>query len=196
MHDYNVNGTQKRFIYYYLSVIAIGLSSLVPLLLGVFNDVTGIALSLTVSSAAIFSLLYFVFDRLLWRLPFLGIPDFTGDWKCEGFSYKYDDSAEQEWSGVVHVQQTWDKILVTLETANSKSASVSLSANVEALPGHGFRLKYLYSNEPLPGNKELHSHYGYSNILFTKDLGSGVGKYFTNEERKTYGTMNLTKVKK
>lgn len=196
MHEYNVNGTQKRYIYYYLSVVSIGLSSLIPLGLRFITDTTGMALSITISSAAIFSFLYFAFNRLLWKIPLLGIPDFTGDWKCEGFSYKYDDTVEQTWSGIVHIQQTWDKILVTLETENSKSASVSLSANIENLPGHGFRLKYLYSNEPMPGNKELHSHYGHCNILFSKDRSTGTGKYFTNEERKTYGTMNLTKVTK
>lgn len=196
MHDYNIHGTQKRITYYYLSVISIFLSTAIPQALQTLSQKIGVPIIITVSSAAFFSVLYFLYDRFIWRLPILGIPNLSGDWECSGKSFKYCEENNRNWTGVIHIRQTWRQILITLDTEDSKSVSISLSGSMIKLSGLGIKLHYLYSNQPKPDHKELHPHLGHCEIIFSNDFTTGKGNYFTNQERLSYGSMNLKRISK
>lgn len=191
MHDYNVMGNNRKMMYYYLAVISISISSLIPLLCNFINTIFSISVSITLSAATIYTVLYFLLDRFFWKIPFFGIPDISGDWICKGISYKYLTKIERDWNGVIHIEQTWNRILITLDTEKSKSMSISMSASIELLKGRGCTLDYLYSNVPNPNFLELHSHIGHCHIIFDKLVKNGEANYFTNQERETYGSMSI-----
>lgn len=191
MHEYNVIGNSKPKIYYYMVIFSIALSSFVPKIVKVFSNITGISITITISSALIYTGLYFLIERVFWKIPIFGIPNFSGDWICSGTSNKYNSIEKHEWSGMLHIKQTWKKILISLDTVESKSISISLSGSIIKLPGIGYKLNYLYSNNPRPESKDLHSHIGHCQIIFDEKISNGNASYFTNQERSTYGSMTL-----
>lgn len=149
-----------------------------------------------ISSMAVFGLLYFAFDRVLWRLPpirkILLVPDLNGRWIVEGrTTIKKGEPVDWRWNGVMTISQSWSSISVTQRTSHSPSHSTAASLYRE--PGRGYRLIYHYDNNPLPDQQELSRHCGLCNLLFTEDARSAEGQYFTDRDRLTVGTMQLTK---
>jgi len=109
MHEYNVIGNTKKYIYYYLSILSISISSLIPIFFRFFTNVTGITISIIISSSTIFTILYFLFDKLVWKIPILGIPNISGDYECIGKSMKYNSSTEHAWNGFIHISQNMEQ---------------------------------------------------------------------------------------
>jgi len=124
------------------------------------------------------------------------MPNLKGEYDCTGKSYKYNKDEIRDWSGILKITQTWSKTLIVLETESSKSMSISLSASIVRLEGKGYLLRYLYSNEPKPDYFELKTHLGHCHITFNEMTNKGHGIYFTNQDRKSYGSFILTRRKK
>lgn len=148
--------------------------------------------------AAIYPMLYWIFDYYLWKMPGLstlvGVPNISGKWECAGLtvSNNGDGSKPGEWHGVVTITQNWDKIKIFLITDNSISESISASLVKE--PGLGVKLMYSYENRPKTAACNLAKHTGYSELLFNPEFTSAEGGYFNNMGRITHGSMKLTKV--
>jgi len=152
------------------------------------------ALSL-VGAGAVFLVLYWLFDRHIWRWRRIGallkVPDLRGEWNCVGRTLNQDGSTRFEWSGTVTIVQTWDKLRVRLRT--KQSGSNSMAAALLYDEADGFRLLYNYRNDPRIGESELSAHLGCAEVVFSKDLKSGEGEYFNGHGRNTFGTMYLTR---
>lgn len=148
------------------------------------------------SAGAIFSVLYWVFDRFLWRYPkmigVLKVPDLSGDWSCVGQSISKEGKLSYNWEGTVTIVQTWDKIRVRLKTAQSGSNSITAAIIFDE--ADGYRLLYNYRNDPHIGEVELKSHSGFADILFDKDAKTASGEYFNGNGRFTFGTMHLKRL--
>jgi hypothetical protein len=78
-----------------------------------------------------------------------------------------------------------------MKTGASMSNSVSASLFHEV--GIGYRLLYLYESEPYADQLELGKHSGAAEILFAENCSSGEGNYFTDQHRRTVGTLRLTR---
>jgi hypothetical protein len=147
-----------------------------------------------VGAASVFSALYWVFNRYLWKCtPFciaLKVPDVSGDWLCAGETIDANDgSVERTWSAEVTILQSWDKIRVRLRTKESGSNSISAALMWD--DADGYVLLYHYRNDPLVGQPELKAHRGFAELTFTKDLQSANGQYFNGFGRPTSGRMHL-----
>lgn len=147
-----------------------------------------------VSSIAVFGTLYFAFDRFLWRRSFLRrfllVPDLNGAWEVTGRTIiKNGTEYEWHWDGEIRIAQSWSKIRIVLKTA--KSASKSIAASLYREPGEGYRLIYHYDNTPTLDRNDMHRHCGLCDLVFDDGASEAVGKYFTDRDRLTVGTMTL-----
>lgn len=146
------------------------------------------------SVAGIFGLLYFMFDRFIWkwhllrRLDIVTIPDLNGVWRGEIESSHDQDS--QPLQASVVISQRWSKILVELETeeSHSKSVAASFLTSCSLSP----ELVYAYVNEPKPkAQKSMEMHKGTARLAFTGQ--SLEGDYYTGRGRRTIGSIRLTR---
>jgi hypothetical protein len=200
MHDYSIDRHPKEKILFFLAFVAI---SVAPLLNDLIHEMvtylkasTGWS-SPTITAIPVFGIfiaIYILFDRYLWKLrwlrTFLLVPDLNGKWECSGqTTLKNAVPATNKWIGEITITQSWSKILVHLKTDNSKSKSISASLFHEI--GVGYRLLYQYNNDPSADQLDLSKHLGSAEVLFSEDCTNGAGNYFTDQHRRTVGTLNI-----
>jgi len=202
-HEYALlGGVNRAFIGRYISLAASAVSGLIVFSVlsavdlaekfGIPVNLPPTALSL-VGAGAVFSLLYMLFDKFIWRWGYaskwLKVPNLSGEWGCTGQTINDEGQIRYEWDADVTICQTWDKIRVRLRTAQSGSNSIAAALVYDE--ADGFRLLYNYRNDPYAGQAELRSHVGFANILFDKSLTSGSGEYFNGHGRPTFGRMTF-----
>ena len=184
MHTYSMRGCPRERYVFYISLIAVAIIAIARQTAGYFGVI------ITVTTLTVFGILFFVFDRWLWRqpklVPIVGIPNLSGAWNVSGKTEGADGN-EREWNGTAHIEQTWSRIAISIQTGISRSRSAV--AAIERDPGHGIRLVYGYMNDPKTINEELQSHKGTCEIVFSDDLKSAEATYFNDHQRRTCGTM-------
>jgi hypothetical protein len=195
MHAYATNFPWHPRLLLGMALLAIGISSAIGWVCAQVEGWWGIPVG-GISSIAVFSILYFAFDRYLWRLQilrrFLLIPDLNGEWEVTARTVgKRGECVDWPWTGTITVAQSWSKICIALKT--SQSASTSIAASLYREPPHGYRLIYHYDNKPNADQQEIHRHCGLCDILFDDGASEGSGQYFTDKDRLTAGRMALKK---
>lgn len=203
MHPYTTNGKNKTKV---ISWLAFTSTIIAPILTAVTNNQLqqlsakfgNISFSaISISATVVFGLCWFVLVNLAWKFflvrRILDVPDISGDWVCKGLGLKYDDaSVRNEWEGTLSICQKYDEIEIILNTKNSLSHSYSSIAYLENHGNGECILTYMYSNTPFVNSTDLHKHEGFCVITFKND-GTAMGNYYTNTDRKSYGTMELKK---
>jgi hypothetical protein len=195
MHSYSTNSPIPPKHIAYLMLAAVIVSGVVGTVVQYANTQFGWTLG-GISAMALFSGLYFLFDRVIWKYRWvqriLLVPDLNGTWHCQGKTlYKGGAPKEYLWTATINIRQSWSRITIVQGTAQSGSQSIAASIYQE--PGNGYRLIYHYDNKPKLGERELGRHCGLCNLLFTEAGDSAVGEYFTDKDRMTSGTMTLTR---
>lgn len=189
MHTYSMRGYSRERYVFCLSFLAVLVIAIAKQAAGYF----GVVVSVTTFS--MFAGLFFVFDRWVWRLPWIaivvGIPNLAGTWRVTGRT-DGADGQPREWAGKAIIEQTWSRIAISVETEQSRSRSGM--AAVERDPGHGFRVVYGYESAPKATDNELQSHKGTCEVVFSNDLGVAEATYFNNHQRRTCGTMEWKRV--
>ncbi|WP_243720328.1 hypothetical protein [Luteimonas aestuarii] len=144
-----------------------------------------------VGAGTVYFVLYWLFNRSLWRLPLIGralkIPDLQGQWICDGTSFHAPGADAQRWTGEISIAQSWDRLRIRLKTDQSGSDSV-VAALMHDEAG-GFRLFYTYRNDPRIDQHELRHHMGFCDMLISEDQKSAAGEYFNGRGRSTFGQM-------
>ena len=160
--------------------------------LGLNVNLPPTALSLA-GAGAVYGVLYFALDRYFWRKPMIGallkVPDLAGTWLVNGTPLESDIA--QPWNGRMTIVQTWDKLRIHLEAAQSNSDSLSAALQHDAAVG--YRLMYHYRNQPDVAARNLAPHHGFAELTFAPDCQSAKGDYFNGRGRNTFGTMTLTR---
>ena len=196
MHDYAIFGHDRAAIGRWLGVASIILAGAISQLIVNIYQWTGIEAisSATVTTAAVYFVLHWIFNKYAWRIPFFKIPDLSGKWNIIGQTLNEDGSIKHEWEAQIAIEQTWKDIAIRLK--NHTSQSYSQTATLEKRHGFGdWLLSYSYTNEPATNQfHELNSHKGYCQIEFDGDVIEGDASYFNNNGRRTFGTMKLQKV--
>lgn len=200
MHDYSIDRHPKEKILFVLAFAAISaapqLNDLIHRLV-TYLEVNAGWSSPPVTAIPVFGLfigIYVLFDRHLWKIrwlrKFLLVPDLNGKWLCSGQTTLKDGaSVTYEWTGEMTITQSWSRILVHMNTGNSQSKSISGSLFHEV--GVGYRFLYQYNNDPAADQLDLSKHSGSAEILFSEDCKKGAGHYFTDQHRRTVGTLSL-----
>ncbi len=204
-HEYALlGGVNRSRVGRYISLAAATVSGIVVLgalsfvniaqMYGMPFNLPPVVLSL-LSAGTVFVFLYYLFDRYCWRWrilsPALKVPDLAGVWKCDGQSLNPDKSPNFSWAGRVTIVQTWDRIRLHLATSTSSSDSITAAIIRDEVDG--FRVLYNYRNNPAINAKDLAAHFGFSELVFNKELTSATGEYFNGHGRFTFGTMKLTR---
>jgi hypothetical protein len=205
-HEYALlGGVNRSQIGRYLNLLAASVSAVIVFILLAAVDfakqfdipanLPPVVLSLA-GAASVFAALYWLFDRYAWKWPqlgrFLKVPDLSGDWHCDGQTINPDKSPGYVWEAKVTIIQSWDRIRVRLATKQSGSNSVAAALLCDEVDG--YRLLYHYKNDPNIGERDLASHRGFAELIFSKDRKSGQGEYFNGHGRYTFGTMTLRKI--
>ncbi|APP74213.1 hypothetical protein [Xanthomonas vesicatoria] len=146
-----------------------------------------------IGAGTVYLILYWLFDRHLWRQPWMGrflkVPDLQGQWSCEGTSYNgAGEVSARSWSGTVSVAQSWDRLRIRLTTEQSGSDSV-VAALMHDEAG-GYRLFYNYRNDARIDQHDLDNHVGFCDMTVSADQQRAEGDYFNGRGRSTYGRMH------
>lgn len=198
MHEYSVSGHPREKIIFWVAFISIALGPfLMDEVINAYTFVTGKTLSLTIAVSVVFTAIYFLFNKYLWKVKFFGkvfsFPNLSGTWVCKGSTLNSDGEIEFSWDGKVRIEQTWDKVLITLITDKSKSQSLSVVGGVCHVPTVGYKLSYSYANVPSIDQVALDRHEGFCQLTFSEDMTSAQGHYFNGQGRFTFGKMILNR---
>jgi hypothetical protein len=202
-HEYALlNGLSRTHVGRWLGVVAAIVSAAIVYILlsiEVIGSILGYSVKISpsvlslVGAGSVFSVLYWLFDKWLWRWKLVGqllkVPDLNGEWDCTGETLQQDGSTKYNWAGNVVIVQSWTKIRVRVRTGQSISNSSSAALIFDE--ADGYRLFYSYRNEPAIGETELMSHRGFAEITFDKDIREGIGEYFNGYSRFTFGKITL-----
>jgi len=203
-HEYSVLGHSRAVVGRYLAAIAAAIASAAVLAVGAslnlaeffgVRDALPEVILWPLSAGVVWVVVYAFFNTVAWRWPlvirFMKVPNLSGEWAVEGQTLDHDQNPTFAWSGTLTIVQTWEKIRVCLKTA--QSSSTSLSASIFYEEGEGYRLTYNYRNDPKADQKELRTHVGFADLVFTPNLDFAEGDYFNNKGRVTQGTMRLSR---
>ena len=148
------------------------------------------------SAVGIYKVLYYAFDRFIWKWPplrrfgLVTVPNLNGSWQGQlTSSYTLDNNVH---SISVVITQQWSKILVRLdaEESNSKSVAASFLTNDPTSP----ELVYVYENDPMAmAPKSMQIHSGTARLRLTGSTLSG--QYYTGRGRGTIGDIVLERAK-
>ena len=145
------------------------------------------------SIALVFGVSYWAFDNWLWQWPFLrvlrliSVPDLRGTWTGT-IASSYTDF-EKTQSVTVTIGQTWTKMAVRLNAAESRSWSITASVLTNA--PEGLVLTYLYDNDPEADSVRAMQRFRGTTVLVRTAPGRLEGYYYTGRGRETHGSIKL-----
>lgn len=141
-----------------------------------------------------YALLLWLFDTRGWRIPLLRtvarvkVPELAGEWRGT-LSSTYRNTIRGDVQ--LHITQTWSRILVELETSDSRSASTVAAL----LVGDGVppELTYQYLNEPRPGTaSSMEAHRGTATLRLDSSAPQRLqGHYYSGRGRREQGELDL-----
>ena len=115
-------------------------------------------------------------------MKFLKIEDLSGRWLCESTGFHYGEpDYNTTWNGVMTISQTYDEILIKLDTDDS--TSYSTQAQLDKIKDNEYMLSYYYTNNPkASADRDMHKHYGSCRIFFDMEHGLAEADYFTDRD--------------
>ncbi|WP_437515154.1 hypothetical protein [Sorangium sp. So ce1099] len=143
-----------------------------------------------------YGVLYWAYDRLLWRLPpfraLHGIPNLSGRYKVT-IRTSHDGHATSR-EALASVAQSWSRIVLRLET--DSSTSISGAAWLSEAPGAGFTVTYVYSNNPKSAAPSMLTPHDGTAIVTFDASGKGTGSYYTGRGRTNHGELTFEREKR
>ncbi|MFZ5628554.1 MAG: hypothetical protein ACOY5B_05460 [Spirochaetota bacterium] len=193
LHFYSADSSEKRYVHVILAFISVCLAYA----LASITKATAIQIPWWVDAPAVFGfygLIYTLFDKYLWQLHSirkilrLKIPMISGNYS--GSLSSSHDKFKKKTKITANIQQSWDKILIQIETNQSKSHSLSASFHVSDRISPV--LIYYYENTPFVSSvKTMHAHKGLAELHVKSDGLNG--EFFTGRDRITFGRFVLSK---
>jgi hypothetical protein len=196
-HAYATNSTERRNVLTVLVVLAVAGAYLVHGIVE-WANIPSLWWIEIPSVPGIFGLLYGLFDQKLWRWRWLrlvgviNVPDFSGSWKGTVES-AIEEYGREPREVTVRVVQTWTHLEITLESADSRSASVA--AMIVCGGAAGPIISYDYLNEPkVDAPDGLYAHRGAATLTAVLDEPPRLeGEYFSGRGRQGLGRIGLTR---
>ena len=194
MHPYATDSAERKLIPLYLAAASITAAFLLHKTLeGVIPwwiDAPSVA--------GFYALFYLVFDRWLWRLPFLHssgllrVPNLNGRWN--GYVTSSFDGHATNHDAYLEIHQTWTELSVCLRTDRSQSRSLIGTITTQN-PTAG-TLGYEYINEPKANavpNMQIHRGTARLNLTTLDDRWVLEGEYYSGRGRQSFGTLHFEK---
>ena len=191
MNSYNPSGNKGVVVF--LLIISVLLAGFIHTGLNAINEYRW--LISVPSVAGIYQILYYMFDRYIWKwsllrkIDLVTVPDLNGKWRGQLTSSHKSDRHAYPIS--VIITQRWSKILIRLEA--EKSHSRSIAANFLTDDPSSPELVYVYDNDPKAiVSESMHAHSGTARLRLIDSILQG--KYYTGQDRKTVGDIELERV--
>lgn len=191
----------KPFTWLILILIAISLfiSSLINLFIKSINFEVPYYLNLPILGMAIYSLLFGLFDKYLWKFKifrYLGVvnsENLSGKWK--GYIKSSFDKFSKEISSELNITQTGTSIKIYGTFNQSKSCSVHENFGIDEIDG-ATSLFYFYKNNlSYDATETMSKHEGAVKLTYSKENDELTGYYYSGRNRNNYGTMYFKKDK-
>lgn len=192
MHDYAIDSRERVLVVRILFMASALVSAVAAMLIPA--DLTPVRWLLPIPSIAlVFGVSHWAFDNWLWRWGFLrvlrliSVPDLRGEWTGTVASSYSEFKADQEVT--ITIEQTWTKMAVRLNAAESRSWSVTASVLTNA--PEGLVLTYLFDNEPAAGSIMTMQRFRGTTVLVSVAPSRLEGYYYTGRGRETHGAIKL-----
>lgn len=197
MKKYAINTNVRESIYSIIFIVSLFISALIIIL---FNHlvkdyavenfwIVFLNVFILPTMGAINSFFKWLFNNYLWKIKRISkltkVPDLSGDWTIVG-----KNSMGFEYSGTLHIQQTFSEILIRGLFEKSKSINEESYLNIR---DDEIILSYYYLNEPKQKESNMDIHHGFAKIVFDFSIISAEGKYFNDDFRETKGFWSLKK---
>ncbi|MFA6089359.1 MAG: hypothetical protein WC755_05820 [Candidatus Woesearchaeota archaeon] len=191
MHSYSLSEERNLTVYFYLAVVSIFLFFIIYRLLNIISIQIPWYIE-SPSALTIFFLMFFLFDRYIWKLPVLSFlsktPVLEGDWK--GYITSTHNNHKSRYSVKLSITQTWSKIQINMRCNSSKSKSNSA---VIIQNDSDIELIYTYKNIPKANSViTMNRHIGTVELSLNKNTLEG--EYYTNRDRTNQGYIKLNKI--
>jgi hypothetical protein len=192
VHPYSTDSAWQRVIMLLMAVLAILLAWLLARGFELSDSTPPWWLD-TPAVVGFYTMLWKLYDRLLWRSGLAGwtisgVPDFRGAWSG---NVESSFRPGEPYPAKLVIRQTSSRILIELTTGRSRS--YSRLAMIHAAPGRDRGLHYVYENEPKPLQEEIKRHGGSATLWQSTDGQTLTGYYITDSNRRTRGEMNFTR---
>ena len=192
MHDYAIDSRERVFVVRILFTASALVAGIVAVLIP--SDLLPMRWLLPIPSIPlVFGASYWAFDNWLWRLRFLRVlrlirvPDLRGTW--EGTVASSYTEFERQQPVTVTIEQTWTKIVVWLNAAESRSWS--LTASILTNSPEGLVLTYLFDNQPEAESDRTMQRFRGTTVLVSIAPDQLEGYYYTGRGRGTHGSIKL-----
>ena len=192
MHDYAIDSRERVAVVRILFMASALVSAVATVLIP--SDLIPMRWMLPIPSIAlVFGVSYWAFDNWLWRwallrtMRLISVPDLRGTWTGTIASSYSEFETNQHVT--VSVEQTWTKLAVRLNAAESRSWSVTASVLTNA--PEGMVLTYLFDNEPKAESARTMHRFRGTAILVSDTSGRLEGDYYTGRGRETHGSIKL-----
>lgn len=192
MHDYAIDSRERVFVVRILFMASALVSGVAAMLIP--SDLIPMRWLLPIPSIPlVFGVSYWAFDNWLWRWRFLrtmrliSVPDLRGAWAGTiASSYHQFENCQPV---NVTIEQTWTRMAVRLNAAESRSWSVTASVLTNA--PEGVVLTYLFDNAPEAEAASTMQRFRGTTVLVSADPGRLEGYYYTGRGRGTHGSLRL-----
>ena len=192
MHDYAIDSRERVFVVRILFMVSALVSGVAAMLIP--SDLIPMRWLLPIPSIPlVFGVSYWAFDNWLWRWRFLrtmrliSVPDLRGAWAGTIASSYYQFQSCQPVN--VTIEQTWTRMAVRLNAAESRSWSVTASVLTNA--PEGVVLTYLFDNAPEAEAASSMQRFRGTTVLVSTEPGRLEGHYYTGRGRATHGALRL-----
>ena len=195
MHDYAIDSRERVRVVRILFMASALVSGIAAMI--VPSDLIPMRWLLPIPSIAlVFGVSYWAFDNWFWRWRFLrtlrlvSVPDLRGAWTGTVAS-SYTEFEETQPVDVT-IEQTWTKLAVRLNAAESRSWSVTASVLTNA--PEGLVLTYLFDNDPEAEAAKTMQRFHGTTVLVWAEPGQLEGRYYTGRGRATHGSLKLRRL--
>ena len=192
MHDYAIDSRERVLVVRILFMASALVSGIATAFIP--SDLLPMRWLLPVPSiAVVFGVSNWAFDNWLWRWRFLrilrliSVPDLRGTWT--GSIASSFTGFEKTQPVTVTIAQTWTRIVVRLNAAESRSWSIT--ASVLTNSPEGLVLTYLFDNQPEAESVSTMERFRGTTVLVNTEPGRLEGHYYTGRGRKTHGSIEL-----
>lgn len=197
-HTYSTDSPERKYVPLFLAAAAIGAAFLTFHLLNK-NDIDAPWWIGPPDTMVFYGLFYLAFDRVLWKLPPLRrlritrVPNLSGTWhgKVEPAPTPGLSAGLTTSKGItLTIRQTWSELLVSAQTEQSTSRSLSGAIVVadEVSVGYEFRNE---PSPPAPGT--MQTHRGFAHLTLNEAATVLEGEYYSGRGRQNIGSIRVTR---
>ena len=141
------------------------------------------------SVMGLYAIIHRLFDSYGWRV-LSPIPNLRGTWV--GY-VKSSHESDRQSRVVVTVRQTWTRVLLSLESAESRSRSLMAAIHTDE-EGPGVSYEFLNEPKAIVSAPTMQAHRGTANLHLSPDRKTLEGEYYSGPGRKNYGQLQVRRI--